>query len=385
MKSDSSEVMPTPLLIVEDNKADAYLLMEMLEQVDEQQWHIVQAKRLSTALEYLSQSNFSVILLDLSLPDSKGLDTVSRIQAAAQNIPIVVLTGTDDREIALKAVALGAQDYLVKGEIAQEMLVRSLRYAIERGRILKQLQESERRTLIALEKERELNQLKSKFVSMVSHEFRTPMTTIRLCADKLRGNNPQLDQERKDRYLELMQGSISDMLQLLDEVLLLARSEAGGLKYDPTTLNLEEFCRELTETLQLSASNHKLIFTCQTGCPPVVMDAILLRHIFTNLLSNAIKYSREDSRIRFDLSCKDDIATFHIQDEGIGIPLKDQQRLFETFHRASNVGQIQGTGLGLSIVKRCVDLHQGQIQLESTEGIGTTVTVTLPLNRVAQA
>jgi signal transduction histidine kinase len=85
-----------------------------------------------------------------------------------------------------------------------------------------------------------------------------------------------------------MQGSISDMLQLLDEVLLLARSEAGGLKYDPSTLNLEEFCRELTETLQLSASNHKLIFTCQTGCPPVVMDAILLRHIFTNLLSSML-------------------------------------------------------------------------------------------------
>ncbi|HEY9729018.1 MAG TPA: hybrid sensor histidine kinase/response regulator [Chroococcales cyanobacterium] len=378
MKSRSSEVIPTPLLLVEDNKADAYLLMEMLEQVDEQQWYIVQAKRLNTALEYLSQSNFSVILLDLSLPDSKGLDTVSRIQAAAQNIPIVVLTGTDDREIALQAVALGAQDYLVKGEIAQEMLVRSLRYAIERGRILKQLQESERRTLIALEKERELNQLKSKFVSMVSHEFRTPMTTIRLCAEKLRGNNPQLAQERKDRYLELMQGSISDMLQLLDEVLLLARSEAGGLKYDPTTLHLEEFCREIIETLQLSTSNHKLIFTCHTDCPPVVMDAILLRHIFTNLLSNAIKYAREDSSIRFDLSCTDGIATFAIQDEGIGIPLKDQQRLFETFHRASNVGQIQGTGLGLSIVKRCVDLHQGQIQLESAEGIGTTVTVMLP-------
>src|SRR5689334_8840512 len=262
MKSRLSEVMPTPLLLVEDNKADAYLLMEMLEQVDEQQWHIVQAKRLSTALEYLSHANFSVILLDLSLPDSKGLDTVSRIRAAAQNTPIVVLTGTDDREFALQAVALGAQDYFVKGEIAQEMLVRSLRYAIERERILKQLQESERRTLMALEKERELNQLKSKFVSMVSHEFRTPMTTIRLCAEKLRGNNPQLDQERKDRYLELMQGSISDMLQLLDEVLLLARSEAGGLKYDPTTLHLEEFCREITETLQLSTSNHKLIFTC---------------------------------------------------------------------------------------------------------------------------
>lgn len=372
-------VTPTPLLLVEDNKADAYLLVEMLEQADEQQWQIVQAKRLSIALEYLRDPNFSVILLDLSLPDSKGLNTVTQIQSATQDLPIVVLTGTDDQELALQAVALGAQDYLVKGEITKEILVRAIRYAIERGRILKQLQESERHTLMALEKERELNQLKSKFVSMVSHEFRTPMTTIRLCAEKLKGDNPQLTQERRSQYCELMQGAIADMLQLLDEVLLLARTEAGGLKYEPTTLNLEEFCGELTETLQLSASDRKLIFTCQSDCTQVVMDAILLRHILTNLLSNAIKYSREGSSIRFDLNCKDGTATFQIQDQGMGIPLNDQKRLFETFHRGSNVGQIQGTGLGLSIVKRCVDLHKGQILLESEVGVGTTVMVTLPL------
>jgi signal transduction histidine kinase len=372
-------VIPTPLLLVEDNLADAYLLVEMLEQADEQQWQIVQAKRLNTALEYLSNSNFSVVLLDLSLPDSKGLNTVTRIQAAAQDLPIVVLTGTDDQELALQAVALGAQDYLVKGEITTEVLVRAIRYAIERGRILKQLQESERRTLMALEKERELNQLKSKFVSMVSHEFRTPMTTIRLCAEKLKGDSPQLTQERRSQYFELIQESISDMLQLLNEVLLLARTEAGGLKYEPTSLNLEEFCRAIIEILQLSASDRKLVFTCQSNCSQVVMDASLLRHILTNLLSNAIKYSSEGSSIQFDLVCQNNTATFHIQDQGRGIPLDDQKRLFETFHRASNVGQIQGTGLGLAIVKRCVDLHKGQIQIESEVSVGTTVTVTLPL------
>lgn len=370
---------PTPLLLVEDNLADAYLLTEMLEQVDEQLWQIIQAKRLSIALEYLQNSSFSVVLLDLTLPDSTGLNTVTQIQAAAQDLPIVVLTGIDDQELALQAVALGAQDYLVKGKITTELLVRAIRYAIERGQILKRLQESERRTLMALEKEREVNQLKSSFVSMVSHEFRTPMTTILLCADKLKGDNPQLTQERQNQYFELMQGSIYDMLQLLDEVLILARTEAGGLKYQPASLNLEEFCRELIETLQLSASNHKLIFTCKSEFTQVVMDAILLRHIFTNLLSNAIKYSPEDSNIQFYLSCQHNTATFQIQDQGIGIPLKDQQRLFETFHRASNVGQIQGTGLGLSIVKRCVDLHQGEIQIESEMGAGCKVTVTLPL------
>lgn len=372
--------LSTLLLLVEDNLADAYLLTEMLEQAEEHSWQIIQVNRMSIALQYLRNSNFSVVLLDLTLPDSKGLNTVTQIQSAAQDLPIVVLTGVDDQELALQSVALGAQDYLVKGQITTDVLVRAIRYAIERGQILKRLQESERRTLMALEKERELNQLKSSFVSMVSHEFRTPMTTIRLCAEKLKSDNFQLTQERRNQYFELMQGSISDMLQLLDEVLFLARTEAGGLKYEPTTLILEEFCHEITKTLQLSAGNHKLIFTCQSNCTQVVMDAILLRHIFTNLLSNAIKYSSKDTSIQLDLVCQDGTAIFKIQDRGIGIPPKDQKRLFETFHRASNVGSIQGTGLGLSIVKRCVDLHKGQIQINSEVGVGTTVTVTLPFH-----
>lgn len=376
-------VTPTPVLLVEDNLADAYLLTEMLEQAEGQAWEITSAKRLSIAIACLQNSNFSVVLLDLTLPDSKGLNTVTQIQAAAQDLPIVVLTGIDDHELALQAVGLGAQDYLVKGQITTEVLVRAIRYAIERGRILKQLQESERRTLIALEKERELNQLKSSFVSMVSHEFRTPMTTIQLCAERLKGDNPQLTPERRNQYFELMQGSLSDMLQLLNEVLLLARTEAGGLKYEPTTLDLKTFGYELIETLQLSTNNHKLIFTCESELTQVVMDAVLLRHIFTNLLSNAIKYSPKGSTIWFNLNCHNSTARFQVQDQGIGIPIADQKRLFETFHRASNVGQIQGTGLGLSIVKRCVDLHKGQIQIESEVGVGTTVTVKLPLAPVS--
>ncbi|MGH2416511.1 MAG: response regulator, partial [Microcystaceae cyanobacterium] len=132
--------IPTSLLLVEDNPADAYLLREMLEEADEQQWQLAQAKSLRIALESLRDSRFDVILLDLSLPDSKGLNTVTQIREAAPDLPIVVLTGTDDRELALQAVAQGAQDYLVKGKITAEVLVRVIGYAIERGRILKQLQ-----------------------------------------------------------------------------------------------------------------------------------------------------------------------------------------------------------------------------------------------------
>lgn len=133
-------VMSTSVLLVEDNPADAYLLIDML-QTSQQQWHVTQAKNLRLALESLHNSSFTVILLDLSLPDSKGLNTFTQLHAFAQDLPIIVLTGTDDQELALHAVAEGAQDYLVKGKIAPEGLVRAIYHAIERGRILKQLQE----------------------------------------------------------------------------------------------------------------------------------------------------------------------------------------------------------------------------------------------------
>jgi signal transduction histidine kinase len=171
------------------------------------------------------------------------------------------------------------------------------------------------------------------------------------------------------------------MAQLLYEVILLGKREVGKLQYEPTTLNLEDFCRELTESMQLSDQNQHLIsFTCKGNCTQVEMDKCLLRHILTNIISNALKYSPQGKEVRFDLVCQDNTAIFRIQDQGIGIPQKDRHRLFETFSRCSNVGQIEGTGLGLAIVKICVDLYGGQIQIESEVNVGTTVTVSLPLS-----
>jgi signal transduction histidine kinase/DNA-binding NarL/FixJ family response regulator len=133
-------VVPIPLLLLEDNEADACLLIEMLEDAEDPPWHITHAKRLSQALEHLSQTRFDILLLDLSLPDSKGLETLARVRSVVPDLPIVVLTGLDNREISFQAVAQGAQDYLVKGQISAEVLMRAIRYAIERGYILQQLQ-----------------------------------------------------------------------------------------------------------------------------------------------------------------------------------------------------------------------------------------------------
>lgn len=245
----------------------------------------------------------------------------------------------------------------------------------------------------ALLKERELNDLKSRFVSMTSHEFRTPLTTIQSSTELLEYYY-QSNDERPLRHLRQIQTAIAQMTQMLNDILLMGEAEAGKLDFKPNPLDLVEFCQCLVEELQLSIKNQTLIvFNYQDDCirqsqnqeqqlahsPLLLLDERLLRKILSNLLSNALKYSPIDSTVQFDLILSKNTVIFKVKDHGIGIPQEDQSRLFEPFHRAANVGTIQGTGLGLAIVKQCVDLHQGEITVNSVAG-NTTFTVKLPLN-----
>jgi PAS domain S-box-containing protein len=241
-----------------------------------------------------------------------------------------------------------------------------------------------------LQKERELRELKSRFVSMTSHEFRTPLTTIQSSADLLERYRQRFSEEKQLTHLYRIQTAVERMIQMLNDILILGQAEAGKLEFHPTSVDLVQFCRNLVEDLQLAANPKNavseaipqecILFTCQYQSLPASIDEKLLRHILNNLLSNAIKYSPSGSTVQFNLTYVNDNAVFQIQDQGIGIPPEDQPRLFNSFHRAKNVGTIQGTGLGLAIVKQCVDLHGGEITVKSEIGKGTTFTVTLPLN-----
>jgi PAS domain S-box-containing protein len=232
-----------------------------------------------------------------------------------------------------------------------------------------------------LERERELSEGRFNFVSMMSHEFCNPITTIRVSNDILKNFSDRTTQEQKARCLNQIEASAKEMTQLLEDILSLTRAEVGKLEVNPQPFDLVKFCRDLVEGMQMAGGKkHKLYYVMQGECNPACMDENLLRHILTNLLLNAIKYSAEGSDVWFDLSCQNEEAIFQIQDRGIGIPLQDQEKLFESFHRGQNVGKIPGTGLGLSIVKKYVDLHGGHISLKSKVGVGTTFTVTLPLH-----
>lgn len=236
----------------------------------------------------------------------------------------------------------------------------------------------------ALEKEKELNELKSKFVSMTSHEFRTPLSTILSSSELLEHYADKLSAEDRGEILHSIQMAVSRMTSLLEDVLVIGRVEAGKMQFNPAPLDLGKFCSSLVSEFRLHlAANQRLEFRAGGEFGAAQADEKLLRHILGNLLSNAIKYSPAGGEITFSLTCDNGVACFEVVDQGIGIPAADQERLFETFHRAANVGNISGTGLGLAIVKYAVDLHGGSIAFTSAAGAGARFTVRLPLCREA--
>ncbi|HEY9633301.1 MAG TPA: PAS domain S-box protein [Coleofasciculaceae cyanobacterium] len=237
-----------------------------------------------------------------------------------------------------------------------------------------------------LQRERELSELKSRFIATTSHEFRTPLTTIQSSVELLERYRHKLSEEKQLTHLQRIQTATKTMTEMLNDILLISEAEAGKLQFNPKRMDLEPFCRELVEELQQgSGKQHVITFTSQCQGITTYMDKKLLRHILSNLLSNAIKYSPCECPIQFNLTRLENKVLFQIQDQGIGIPPEYKSCLFEPFHRATNVGMIQGTGLGLAIVKECVDLHQGEITVDSAEGRGTMISVTLPLGNTSDA
>jgi len=238
---------------------------------------------------------------------------------------------------------------------------------------------AEQDTLRALAAERELGELKSRFVALVSHEFRTPLGITMSAVELLRNYFDRLPTEKRAELLDDIYSATLRMSDLMEQVLLLGRVEAGKLAFKPTPVDLVNLANKLLDE-GLSASHHRCPVTL-TATPDVadaMADETLLRPILSNLLSNAIKYSAEGSPVRVLLTREGNEAVFTVADRGLGIPEADQARMFEAFHRASNVEHVSGTGLGLLIVRRCVDLHQGRIAFQSTVGEGTTFVVHIP-------
>ena len=230
-----------------------------------------------------------------------------------------------------------------------------------------------------LAREKELGQLRSSFVSMVSHEFRTPLGIIQSSAEILDDYIDRLDPDERKEHLRSIQKNTRRMASLMEEVLLIGSIEAGKMDFTPSTIELESFLRRLVDEVHSATDRRCPIELTLRNVPPQGLgDERLLRHIFTNLLTNAVKYSEPGSNVDFNVACHGTELVSTIRDCGIGILEADREWLFTAFHRGRNVGDRPGTGLGLVIVKRCVDLHGGKIDVESKPGKGTLVTVRLP-------
>lgn len=301
--------------------------------------------------------------------DRKALDTIRKALAQWTSVKVELINyRKDGSEFWIDMVIVPITD--ASGMTTHWM-------ALQRDITERKQLESE--ILKALAKERELSDLKSRFISTTSHEFRTPLTTI-MSSVEILDYFENTEDEAKELFQQIYD-SIQHMTRLLDDVLFIGRAERDRLELECVELELDAFCKDTVTQAQRSFGKNHLMTYSQSGSPRnAYLDSKLLRQMLNNLLSNAVKYSEPNSQVELKLTYADDSCILQISDEGIGIPLDDQARLFEFFHRGSNVGAIQGTGLGLAIVKKSVDLHQGTIQVESQPNQGTCITITLPLH-----
>jgi PAS domain S-box-containing protein len=232
---------------------------------------------------------------------------------------------------------------------------------------------------LALVKERELNELKSRFTSMVSHEFRNPLAVIQSAADLVMHYGSRMSEARKLEQVNEITVQVRRLTDLLDDILTVNRTASKGVELQPQPLDLNAFFNDLVRQMRLTTHRHSIELVIHGDNLQMVADPKLLYQTVANLTSNAIKYSPDGGTVRLEVQREAEQVRIRVIDQGIGIPDADKDHLFDIFHRASNVGDISGTGLGLAIVKQAVEAHQGTVTVESVEGQGSTFTIILPL------
>jgi PAS domain S-box-containing protein len=233
----------------------------------------------------------------------------------------------------------------------------------------------------ALEQAKQLSELRARFLSMVCHQFRTPLNIVSFSNSLLKEEVDKRTQKKIQPLLDHIQKATEQLGQMLDDILFFSKAESAKINYEPKPLELVEFCHDLVAQMQMSIRQIPINFVSKQNSVTACIDKKLLEPILKNLLDNAIKYSRSGMTVDLELYCENEQVIFQIKDRGIGISAKDQQRIFEPFYRGSNIDHIPGTGLGLSILKTLVDLHHGEVSVESHIGVGSTFTVMLPLTK----
>ncbi|MBV9543063.1 MAG: hybrid sensor histidine kinase/response regulator, partial [Chloroflexi bacterium] len=323
---------PVRALLIEDNPGDVRLIREMLR---DGAVELVTATRLADGLREVTDHPPDLVLLDLSLPDSHGFETFDRVHATVPEIAVVVLSGLNDEELAVRAVHEGAQDYLVKGQVDGAALFRSMRYAIERQRL-----ESARR---------DLERQRDEFFSSVSHDLRTPVAAIKAAIGVVLANEPPNLSPALRRLLGNIDQSADDLTVLIDDLLEVARLQAGRVELWRSEVDMREVLQRVARSLEplVHAREQHLRLELPEVLVMASVDAECIGRVLRNLIGNAQKYGREGGDIVVRLDAIDDEVCMSVADDGPGIPPDQQERIFERFHRLGTGGTTLGSGLGL--------------------------------------
>ena len=379
------------VLLVEDNLGDAFLIEEKLKLSNNMWFQLLHVERLSEAIASLSAEKIDVILLDLSLPDSQGLETFLTLQEQASSLPIVVLTGMNDEDLAIQAVRQGAQDYLVKNTAIAELLVHAIRYAIERKRTQEelkkrslQLEAANRELQKRTEQLEALNRELESFSYTVSHDLRNPLQTIDGFSYMLQTTYANQLEGKGQHYIEMMRQAVGDMGQLIEDLLNLSLAVRSEIKWEQVDLSAMVF--DITKSLQMRQPSRQAKFSIS---PNIIIqgDENLLRIALENLVGNAWKYTSKGKQTSIEFgvctvaNCPGKHAhadeVYFLRDNGVGFDMGSADQLFTPFRRLHKASEFQGTGIGLATVQRIIHSHGGRIWAEAAIDVGATFYFTL--------
>ncbi len=365
--------LPVQVLLIEDNPGDARLLQEMLKESGSLKFEVTQFSTLADATNHLPTSKVNIVLLDLGLPDANGLDAVRKLHALAERVALIVLTGLDDENMATQALTEGAQDYLIKGKIGTHGLLRSIRYAIERQRMLVETEQMRKLQL----------RLRDEFISMVSHELRTPLTSIRGALGLINAEALGKLPAKAKAMVQIAYQNSERLVQIINDILDMEKINSGGLEIRIGAVTVADFLQEALAINHAYGVKHQVRFVLETAPAGLQMaaDPDRMMQVMANLLSNAAKFSPPGSAVRVRAREHNKLVRIEVEDYGTGIPEAFRERVFEKFAQAdsSSSRRFDGTGLGLSITRKLVEAMEGTIGFSTIADQGTIFYFEVPL------